>query len=263
MQDDIKQLGWFWGTMQTMIRGNPKVTIAEALGEGPLCECQEDRCHRIFATAHALNQHFSLTHAAETQQGCEANIRCLQQDWTLTKYEDSDTEGDGEVDNGGSAGEVGGELALYDQVRPRRANPPDIAAGGDPALEREGEVAERREQNIAPGLRMHPAQVIQQRQEAELNEQIAATRAEFIRKKNHHEANVSRGVNIPQLNAQQMKSVKAGLSDLFKNELNRMIAKMMPDKGDWDRWLAFEGAYEEVMHRLREHIIHAIQRNPQ
>jgi hypothetical protein len=116
---------------------------------------------------------------------------------------------------------------------------------------------------MVPGLRIHSAQVIQQRQEAELNEQIRATRAEFIRKKSQHEKNVSRGVNIPQLNAQQRKNMKNGLSNLFKNELNPMIMRTMPDKGDWDGWLAFEGAYEESVHGLRECITQAIQRNPQ
>jgi hypothetical protein len=38
---------------------------------------------------------------------------------------------------------------------------------------------------------------------------------------------------------------------------------MIPEKDDWDGRLAFEGVYEELMHRLREHIIRAIDRKPQ
>jgi transcriptional/translational regulatory protein YebC/TACO1 len=38
---------------------------------------------------------------------------------------------------------------------------------------------------------------------------------------------------------------------------------MIPEKDDWDGCLAFEEAYEESMHRIRQHIIQAIRRNPQ
>jgi hypothetical protein len=60
-----------------------------------------------------------------------------------------------------------------------------------------------------------------------------------------------------------MRRVKTGLKDLFKYEINPMTQKIIPEKDDWDGWLAFEGVYEESMHRIREHIIRAIGRNPQ
>jgi hypothetical protein len=41
-----------------------------------------------------------------------------------------------------------------------------------------------------------------------------------------------------------------------------MMERMIPEPEDWDEWTAFEGAYEEAMHRIREHIIHAIGRDP-
>jgi uncharacterized protein involved in cysteine biosynthesis len=70
-------------------------------------------------------------------------------------------------------------------------------------------------------------------------------------------------VNIPQLNKEQMRHIKVGLSELFKNEINPMITNLIPETGDWNGWLAFEGADEESMHRIGQHIIQAIGRNPQ
>jgi hypothetical protein len=34
MASDIKALGWFWGTMRSVMRRKPMMTIAEALGKG-------------------------------------------------------------------------------------------------------------------------------------------------------------------------------------------------------------------------------------
>jgi hypothetical protein len=31
---DIKSLGWFWGSMRTMLQGTSQATIAEAFGKG-------------------------------------------------------------------------------------------------------------------------------------------------------------------------------------------------------------------------------------
>jgi hypothetical protein len=53
-----------------------------------------------------------------------------------------------------------------------------------------------------------------------------------------------------------MRRVKRGLNALSKTELNSMMEMIMPESERWDDWTAFEGAYEESMHRIREHIIH-------
>jgi hypothetical protein len=71
------------------------------------------------------------------------------------------------------------------------------------------------------------------------------------------------GVNIPQLNSEQMRKVKQGLNGLFANEINPFLAKFKPKNREWEEWQVFEGAYEEAMYRLREHVIRAIGRDPQ
>jgi hypothetical protein len=99
----------------------------------------------------------------------------------------------------------------------------------------------------------------------EAQEQTETTRRrccqEFIRKKEQDERHISRGVNIPQLNADQMRRVKEGLSDLFEGELNPILEDMMLRSDEHGEWVGFEGAYEECMHRIREHILLAIGRD--
>jgi hypothetical protein len=45
--------------------------------------------------------------------------------------------------------------------------------------------------------------------------------------------------------------------------MNPMFESMMPETDDLAEWTGLEGAYEESMRRLREHIIRAIRRDPQ
>jgi 3-dehydroquinate dehydratase len=350
MKEDIKALGVFWGTIHTLIKENPKVTIAEVLGQGCFWECRTEGCHRAFGSKKALRTHFSRSHAAYTQEGWEASMRCLTQGWS--PRQEGLRGGGGDGDGGGDAGanaDVGFDVNEMED-RNRQANPdipavpvvpivpaipaipvvpiapeaveqnqnqnqeiPDArrrgarARSGSEAEAESGsegrmarnrsrgggrgrggnrgrEIANERERErrsriiqaassaaVAAAederarrdnsLRINPALVVQREEAQRVELEEIAQREEFVRRKEHYERQISQGVNIPQLNADQMRRVKEGLSDLFKGELNPLLTRMMPRTDDHTEWIAFEGAYEECMHRIREHIILAIGRD--
>jgi hypothetical protein len=90
----------------------------------------------------------------------------------------------------------------------------------------------------------------------------AARRAEFMRKREEYEQMTEGGVNIPRLDAQQMRKIQRGLNDLFEHEINPLIEEFALMQDDWDGWVAFEGAYEESMHLIRKHIMRELNRDP-
>jgi hypothetical protein len=134
------------------------------------------------------------------------------------------------------------------QDEPISIIPSQAAAEMNAPRRRSEGIAARQELENESHLRINPEQVKARRREMRVEEEERVTRDKFIKKKQEHEANVNRGVNIPQLNKEQMRRLKVGLSELFKNEINSMITNMIPEKDDWNGWLAFEGAYEESMH---------------
>jgi hypothetical protein len=58
-----------------------------------------------------------------------------------------------------------------------------------------------------------------------------------------------------------MRKIKTGLEDLFKCDINQLMTEFQPDPGDWDAWCAFDGPYEESMHKIRIHILQALNRD--
>jgi hypothetical protein len=62
LSENMKALGWFWGSMRTILRTRPDATIADTLGEGPVFECGEPNCGRMFAKLRNLNQHCGAEH---------------------------------------------------------------------------------------------------------------------------------------------------------------------------------------------------------
>jgi hypothetical protein len=77
----------------------------------------------------------------------------------------------------------------------------------------------------------------------------------------HYERMTEQGVNIPRPDAQQMRKVTQGMTNLFRNQINPLIEEFHPERDDWDGWLEFEGAYEESIHLIRMHIMQALKRD--
>jgi hypothetical protein len=80
MKKEMKTLGWFRGTLHTMIKANPKM-IAEALGQGQFWECKMEGCHQLFQSQKAMGHHFSQAYAAHPKEGWKAQSRRLNQTW--------------------------------------------------------------------------------------------------------------------------------------------------------------------------------------
>jgi hypothetical protein len=267
LKESIERLGWFWGTIQTMVRANPNVTIAEALGGGHFWECKMDKCHRPFQTETAVRLHFTQIHAACTQDRWEAPMRCLKQTWRMRNHDIEERMEDGnegeeadgqrqQEERPPGRGRAGAGMEI--EVEAIGPIPAVRAAAPEVPVAHPVRIRARRDH----GLRINPALVVQREEaerEAERREQL---QREMVTKKEELERNISRGVNIPQLNTDQMRRVKVGLEDLFRSQLNVQMEKFFPETEEWREWAAFEGAYEEAMHKIREHIIRAIGRDP-
>jgi hypothetical protein len=74
-----------------MTRNNPRRTIAEALGQGTIWECQEQHFHGLFVLPRAVRNHFSKAHTVGTFENWEPKIQCFGQTWKFGIEETSDS----------------------------------------------------------------------------------------------------------------------------------------------------------------------------
>jgi hypothetical protein len=261
MAGDIRALGWFWGTIRTLLRMNPGATVEAGLGGGELYRClaplpqhadgeRVGRCLKLFPTVQSVRMHFGKSHAPRTRRGWKAEMEVLTQTWTM--------EGPGPADEGAAETDDRTEAGAEAEAAQGSADEP--VHREEPAPPRRGVRGEERHPDI--GLRSDPARVAQRVDEERVGRGVAQSREEMIRRKAELQAWAEKGVNIPQLSAEQMRGVKEGLGDLFRNEVNPLLAKFQPEQDDWEGWRAFEGAYEESLDRIRKHILRAIKRDP-
>jgi hypothetical protein len=206
---DVKSLGWFWGIIHAMVRTDPRITIAEALGEGHFWECRTNGCHLVFQTDRALKRHFTQIHTMNTQEGWEAPMRCLKLKWvediedTNEERQEGSESGEGRRERRG-AGQIRMEHETQDgsEMPPPPENP-DLPAvpveihdtdqhHTDDQTVAEADHGERRrvrQVNEAArfradhGLRLDPAIGIQREAEAARLEEMSAKKREYIRKK--------------------------------------------------------------------------------
>jgi hypothetical protein len=68
MRANIEALGWFWGTIRTIIREKPRAMITEILGEGEVYQCMVPQCGQIFANEKGIKIHFTRYHEALLQK---------------------------------------------------------------------------------------------------------------------------------------------------------------------------------------------------
>jgi hypothetical protein len=124
----------------------------------------------------------------------------------------------------------------------------------------------RQNEERRPRRHPNPLQAAPDRHEVESERMTAymeQRKRDFRQKREEHRNNTLRGFNIPQMSQIEMRKVREGLVELFKAMINPMMKEFQLRAENWDNWVAFERAYEEVMHLLRLHIIKALKRNPE
>jgi hypothetical protein len=79
MKKDRRTLGWFWGTLHTMMKADPKMTIAEALSQGQFWEYRMEGRHQPFQSQKASGHHFCQAHPEHTRR-MESTIKMFNPD---------------------------------------------------------------------------------------------------------------------------------------------------------------------------------------
>jgi hypothetical protein len=207
---------------------------------------------KLFANEKGIKAHFTGYHGALLQKDWTAPRCKLIQRFELVAEGEVDADADvlerreGGVEvkvttgtgEGGMEENADGKIAEEERHRPRTQ------------ARQEG-----------PHLRIEAGRIIQRDEDERAAVDREGRRTQFKRKRDEYLRRMERGVNIPRLNKEQMRKIKTGLEDLIKYEINPLMTEFQSDPGDWDGWCAFEDAYEESMHKVRIHILQALNRD--
>jgi hypothetical protein len=225
-------LGWFWGIIKINITTNPLVSIKELLKENITYRCMADNCFQLCSTEHGAHIHFSRKHNLEDTQQWRAPIQKIQ---INTEFADENQELSQNIQNQ--------ENNSADQLPPN--------ANSRRFLHDEGILRSFSQQETEREA------VIRQ----ELGEEQTRQREIYIQKRQLFLEMVQQGVNLPPLAKKDKKKLKVPLNELLKISINPLLEQMMPEPEDWNSWLAFEGVYEEALHKIRQLIISVKGRN--
>jgi hypothetical protein len=228
MKADIATLGWFWGIIRTIVRQNPKTTIATTLGQGGVWQCEVEGCGQFFSDPNNTGKHFSIGHGGRTLRGFKPPMRKLTQKWEMrdrqsfeqrigTHREEADRR----------------DLTSEGAVLPEQAEESPVSGIGPPMPQPIHREEERRE-HADLGLRIDPRMIAQRHDEEREVEHRQKSREDIIRRGKSLQKQVDSGVNIPQLTTQQMREVKQGLIGLFADEINPLLVEFQPQEDDSD-----------------------------
>jgi hypothetical protein len=236
LHENIDALGWFWGSIRSCLHQKEDATIEDVLGiQKQVYRCSF--CNRIFQSQESINKHFSTRHRDQTTEGRVAS--CVR----LTPRIKFARPGEG-IQMSESPSEAELEAEPQQETQERRLRPSSVFFRTPEDQRNSMEAAQRREAERNTEYQNQSRRYFQQRR-IELQERVKT------------------GVNIPALNASDVKRIRESIQNLFEQKINPRMERQQPNRGDPDEWEAFEGAYEESCHEIRECIMIALHRSPE
>jgi hypothetical protein len=167
LASDIRALGWFWRTMGDIMKRKPMMTIAEALGEGDVWKCRQNKCGHFFATADSPRRHFLHAYVSLTTQNWDAKMQQMVLTWEIgARDERREAQREEEPQEDDERGE---------EIEPRQRNSSDAGQAPEPpealqaieAFTEHQALPETQRPNL--GFSINPALIVQRAEEERAN----------------------------------------------------------------------------------------------
>jgi hypothetical protein len=230
---NIDLLGWFWGIIKLNTSQHPLITIRELLKESEAYQCTVENCCQIFPSHQGLMAHSTSQHNDNDRPQWRTPYQKI---WLKTELID----------------ESPNSTSNLSEPNPNPAHP-------TPSITRIQSFSH--DIGILRPLTAQDTDLEMVRRQ-ELNNQHDILKQFYIRKRGYLIDLVESGVNLPLLNKKDKHKLIHPLRDLFKEDIIPSLEEMMPNAEDWDSWLAFEGAFEVALDKIRMLIIATKGRNP-